>query len=46
VADCFLDLQKTEDVTLVTVTHDTTLAARFDQRAYLKEGALRPENLE
>jgi len=46
VADCFLDLQRTENVTLVTVTHATTLAARFDQRAYLKEGALRPENLE
>ncbi len=46
VADCFLDLQKTENATLVTVTHDTTLAARYDQRAYLKEGALRFESSE
>ena len=36
----------TENATLVTVTHDTTLAARYDQRAYLKEGALRFESSE
>lgn len=44
VTACFLELQKTENATLITVTHDPTLAARFDRRAHLKEGTLCPED--
>ncbi len=42
VADLLIELQRSENVTLIVVTHDPKLAGRFERRFELNDGALAP----